>query len=230
MKRFFHGALAVLALAAAFHLGAEPVKSRYVHYSATGIVTVCQASDPYELDPCVYDEGPPLLTDTAIEDSRAIFIDFAGDAEYYDDTVNRIDPMMYDVIEAYVGLTHGGFTAVSFALKVVPPAGAVLLLSFESLLPGGFYDGSWETGVTVSSSECMGHAELWYVGKLTMLYLTGAADIEIRDHPGCPRCVVDCDSELKYYVVANHGGVWKDPVSTPVEAMSWGAIKAMYGE
>jgi len=183
----------------------------------------------YLPDPSVYDEVEFRCVRFPIEGPYGIFIDFAGDAHGYSDVVRRIDPPLYTSVEAYVALLGTeGFHTVSFAVKDVPPTGALTPLSFESLLPGGLAIGSLDAGLTLSSTECMQPGEIVYLAKLTTFYFGGTADIEIRDHPDYPKWVVNCEDEVGYYEVANHGGVGKDPVSTTVEAMSWGAIKAMY--
>jgi hypothetical protein len=61
-------------------------------------------------------------------------------------------------------------------------------------------------------------------------------DILILDHPDFPRWVVDCNDQVDSYCVFINGGVCKDPVDgeegcdgvVPVEASSWGGIKALY--
>jgi len=50
LKRFLYGSLGVLALALAFHLGAESVKSGYVDNSTTGAVAIAPGANPYILD------------------------------------------------------------------------------------------------------------------------------------------------------------------------------------
>jgi len=184
----------------------------------------------YMPDPSVYDVVDFDLVDDGfpVDGPYGIFIDFAGDAQNYMDVVTRIDPPEYTEVEVYVAL-HGteDFTSVSFALDTIPN-GVLVPTGFACLLPGGLYIGSWDTGVTVSSMECMDSSEVVYLARLDMFYLSGAADIVIRDHDSYPRWVVDCEESYTYYEVASHGGVWRDPMSTPVEAMSWGAIKAMY--
>jgi hypothetical protein len=73
------------------------------------------------------------------------------------------------------------------------------------------------------------------VGVLHMVYLGGAGDIMLVDHPDYPRWVVDCQTpgQVHYYCVLSHGGVAKSPIPgdcgvTPVHDKSWGAIKSMY--
>ncbi len=185
----------------------------------------------YTEDLSVYDEVILWLTDAGfppVDGPYGIFIDFAGDAQDFSEVTTRIDPPQYTPVEAYVALFGSeDFTTVSFALEIVPN-GVFTPPDFECLLPGGLHIGPWETGVTVASTECMEPGQVVYLARLDMFYLTGSADIVIRDHDTYPRWVVDCDDYYTYYEVASHGGVWKDPMSTPVEAMSWGAIKAMY--
>ena len=190
----------------------------------------CEVRVQYTPDPSVYDVVEFVLVedDFPVDGPYGIFIDFSGDAAGYIDIATRVDPPQYTSFEAYVALLGSDdLTTVSFAVKVVP-AGVLAPLSFESLLPGGLSIGSLDTGVTVTSTECMSAGNIVYLARLGCFYLGGEADIEIRDHPDYPRWVVNCEDEVGYYEVANHGGVGKEPVSTPVETMSWGAIKAMY--
>ena len=183
----------------------------------------------YTSDPSVYDAVEFALVECPIDGPYGILIDFAGDAQTLGDAVGRADPAPYTSLEAYVGLLGTeDFANISFAVTVVPPTGVLTPLSFESLLPGGLAIGSLDAGLTLFSTECEQPGGIMYLARLECFYLTGTADIEIRDHPYYPRWVVNCGDELGYYEVANHGGVGKDPVSTSVEAMSWGAIKAMY--
>ena len=184
----------------------------------------------YTSNPSVYDvvEFDLVNDGFPVDGPYGIFIDFAGDAQNYLEVVPRIDPVPYTSFEAFVALRGtDDFTTASFAVKVVP-SGVLTPLGFESLLPGGLAIGSLDAGVTLDSTECKPSGEVVYLARLEGFYLTGEADIEIRDHPYYPRWVVDCDENLHFYEVANHGGVGKEPVSTPVEARSWGAIKAMY--
>ena len=50
MKQLLYGSLAILALALAFHLGAESAKSGYVDHSSVGVVAVSPDGNPYVLD------------------------------------------------------------------------------------------------------------------------------------------------------------------------------------
>jgi len=161
-----------------------------------------------------------------------IFIDFSGDAAAYDQVQSRVDPPLYTTVSAYVGLAGAfdGFTVVSFAIEVGPP-GVFAPPSFANLLPGDLAIGSWDSGITLASPECVGESgELVYLARLDLFYIGGEGHILITDHPEFPRWVIDCaePGEMHEYSVGNHGGVWKDPASTPVRAMTWGSIKAMF--
>ena len=194
----------------------------------------------YILDPAVFDEVVLWLEDLPIEEPFGVFIDFRGDAESLGDVECRTDPVQYTEFDAYVGLIEavqepdtGGFRSVSFALEIGPPGVLVPDSHIENLLPGGLSIGSWDTGVTLASTDCV-HSlgDVVYLARLSVFYLGGAADIVIHDHPEYPKWVVNCDDpgEALHYEVIHHGGVGKDPVSTPVQNTSWGAIKAMFRE
>jgi len=191
----------------------------------------------YLNDPSVYDiiefstapwfgEGPYML-----------FVDFTGDQTMFEGDQSRIDPQQYTEFDAYIGMyvvgdtpATDGFTAVSFALQFTPELLVVPSTSFDALLPGSMHIGSWEDGITVIGDGCAGgQYEVSYLGCVEVFYLGGSGDIQIIDHPGYPKWVVDCDDPgaVHEYEVGSQGGVWQLP-STPVEARSWGAIKALY--
>ena len=188
----------------------------------------CEVRVQYTPDPSVYDVVEFYLVDFPFGAPYAIFIDFAGDAQDYGEVVSRAEAMPYTNLEAYVGMMGAyDFATVSFALEIIPPS-AFAPPDFERLLPGSMQIGDWDTGITMASSECMSAGNIVYLAKLNLFYLGGEADIEIRDHPDWPREVVDCGFGTYLYEVANHGSVGEDPVGTPVEAQTWGVIKAMY--
>jgi len=131
----------------------------------------------------------------------------------------------------------GGFTTVSFMLDIQGTIGGVP--SFASLLPGGLAIGTYDTGITLASTECM-TVEPVQIGTVTMFWLDGAGYINIMDHPEYPRWVVDCQEPgvVDYYcILANgviNGGAANAPEDCPcpcgsaVENSSWTGIKALY--
>jgi len=144
--------------------------------------------------------------------------------------VHRADPAMYTAFDAYFMLdTFVGIAAVSFKVGVTP--GMSSPGSYEALLPGGMSIGAFEVGTTVGSTECVTTAPV-AVGVGHYFYLNVPGDIEILDHPDFPRWVVDCNDGVDSYCVFINGGVCKDPLpgdcGVPVEASSWGGIKALY--
>ena len=178
-----------------------------------------------------------------------MFVDFSGDAQSHYDVENRVDPVQYTVVSAYIGVTRrrydpDGLTVISFRLNspVSECPGVLATQSFTNLLPGNIDVGDPfdATGVTLASTECMTvpYGDVTYIGRAEYFYLGGACDILILDHANFPRWVVDCQDpgEASPYCVWKHGGIAKDPMSgdencypyTAVETKSWGSIKAMY--
>jgi hypothetical protein len=185
-----------------------------------------------------------------------IFIHLEADAEpdVTDNAsvVNEIpSPTGYQNYYAYIGVTEmgmggepvagEGLTVISFLVNdiVASYPGVVGAQSFTSLLPGGLAIGNAFTGdgITISSTECM-PPPLVVLGYVQMFYLAGGATIEVLDHGGYPRWVVDCQpiGVVDYYCVWKQGGLGMPApagdegcdANTPVEESTWGSIKAMY--
>ncbi len=160
-----------------------------------------------------------------------IYIDF--DPPQYD---HRIDPEPYTPFDAYVMvetfLGGPGFTAISFGLAVTP--GMSSATSFEILLPGYVVVGDYETGITLTSTECITpDMQPIAIAVLHCFYQGTPGDIEITYHPEFPGWIVFCDDSVQIFCVLSHGGVGKQPLAgdcggNPVEDVSWGAIKALY--
>ena len=189
-------------------------------------VRVEYTSNPSVFDTVNVELGPWFVA------GPAIFVDFSGTANSYADVQSRVDPPQYTSVPAYVALVNvpGGFTSVSFAMEVGPP-GVFATAAFVNLLPGDLAIGSWDSGITLASTECMGASgSLVYLGHLDLFYLGGEGDVVIVDHPDYPRWIVNCadPGEVLEYTVLNHGGISKEPVSTPVKHTTWGSIKAMF--
>jgi len=171
-----------------------------------------------------------------------LVIDFNGSATTYADITSQTDPADFTAFTAYVVLvdvgtgSEVGMTTISFKLAVT--AGTSSPPSFTSMLPGGLAIGSWDTGVTLASTDCMS-GPIVYIGSLSCFYLGTPGAITIEDHPEYPRWVVDCNEpgELDYYCVWSHGGVNQAPPASPdpsclgdtaIEAATWSTIKSLY--
>lgn len=151
--------------------------------------------------------------------------------------LHRIDPAPDSVVDAYVmiDLTLSSvpqFQTVSFRLELTP--GMWDEPAFTSLLPGGVAVGSWDTGVTLTSTECITSFPA-PVARLSFRYLGSPGDVLIRDHPQSPRWVVDCSAPGQQftYCVWSHGGVDKEPLAgdcggSSVQETTWSAIRALY--
>jgi hypothetical protein len=153
--------------------------------------------------------------------------------------VHSVYPEPYTYVDAYVMFGHpefpeNGLTCASFALQLTP--GMASGVSFAGLLPGNLWTGSWDTGITVCATECVGLNEgPVEIGVLSLYYLGQPGDVAIIDHPEYPRWVVDCNDpgQVVSYCVYTHGGIGKNNVVgdcgvNPVEDVSWAAVKALY--
>jgi hypothetical protein len=153
---------------------------------------------------------------------------------------HSVYPATYTAFDAYVMLdltasAETGFTTISFRLDVTP--GVSSPPSFTNLLPGDLAIGSWDSGVTLASTECITSFPA-PVGYLTLFYLGTPGDIAIYDHPEYPRWVVNCEDpgQVFYYCVYSHGGVGKEPEigptgdcgGSPVENVTWSSLKSLY--
>lgn len=151
--------------------------------------------------------------------------------------IHTVSPATNSVVEAYVVLDLSvsatqEFQSISFRLELTPGMWAEPV--FTSLLPGGVAVGTWDAGVTLTSTECI-TAFPAPVAKLSFRYLGNPGDVLIRDHPQYPRWVVGCEDpeQVFTYCVLSHGGVGKGPVSgdcggNSVQEMTWTAIRALY--
>ncbi len=166
-----------------------------------------------------------------------VCIDFSGTATSWSDVQSRIDPELYTAFSGYFCIYGiNGLTCICLKGSITPgisgPPG------FVNLLPGGMSIGSWETGITLASSECLTDRFIC-VARLDLLYLGGSGDLLFLDHPEWPRWVCDCTQPtalVDYYCVWMHGGIGKDALEgdeecfpvVPVENTTWGAIKSLY--
>lgn len=165
-----------------------------------------------------------------------IFIDFDPP-----NRVHTVNPDPYTSVRAYVVgdfMLEGayGFAGICFMLS--DPSsdcpGSFAPPSFTNLLPGNLAIGTWDTGITIASTECLTDYPV-SIGYLDLYYLGGACDLMILDHPDYPRWVIDCQDpgQVFYYCVRMHGGIGKEAIVgdcpvVAVEDVSWGAIKSMY--
>jgi hypothetical protein len=179
-----------------------------------------------------------------------LFVDFdengVPDAEMHFSTY----PPPYTTIDAYIALScinepGKEITTVSFALAdpTVECPGIIATATFTPLMPGYLAIGDpFIGGITVASTECM-YGPVVYIGKVEMFYLGGECYLKILDHSDYPRWVVDCQDpgQVQYYCNFAWAGIGQEhyyldewcpsPANcliTPVEDISWGAIKSMY--
>jgi hypothetical protein len=178
-----------------------------------------------------------------------VFVDFADNdcTKDYADVQSSIYPDPGTLVTAYLVLGDvagqcepspvAGITTISLAVDLEPDAMSSFT-GYQSLLPGGLTIGDWTTGITLSATECV-PGPLVYFASVTMLYSGTPGEVRITDDPQFPRLVVACDDPIPsedHYCVANYGGVGMEPtdpepscfLNTPVEAESWGTIKALY--
>ena len=160
------------------------------------------------------------------------YVDFAPPGGVY-----TIDPPTYDLVDAYfvVDLTISPaqrFRSVSFRVDMTPGMWADPV--FTSLIPGSVVEGTWNTGVTVTTSDCVESFPA-PIARLSFRYLGLPGDVFIRDHPLKPRWLVDCEDpgQVFAYCVWSHGGVGKpavggDCTGSAVIDVTWTAIRALY--
>jgi hypothetical protein len=160
-----------------------------------------------------------------------------------DEAQSAVTPTAYTTVSAYVclGCIEGGVTVVSFGLNnaLAEYPGVFATQQFTNLMPGGLAIGDpFVGGVTIASTECL-VTDPVIVGYGSYFYLGGNGCIKIVDHGTYPRWVVDCQQPgvQDYYCLKGHGtvgaAVCTDGLETcdcdsPVEAETWGGIKALY--
>jgi len=166
-----------------------------------------------------------------------VCIDFSGTANSWDDVQSRIDPELYTAFDAYFCIYGiNAFRLITLMGFITP--GMSTPPAFTNLLPGGLAIGTWDTGISMASTECITD-RFFYVAKLSLFYLGTPGDVMFLDDPLEPRLVLDCHepfAEGDFYCVWMHGGVGKDAIEgdeecfpvVPVEAVTWGTIKSMY--
>lgn len=146
---------------------------------------------------------------------------------------NEITPAPYTTVNSYVvgdfmEYGGGGWTTISFRLNnpVQEYPGVMATASFINLLPGQLAIGDWSVGVTIASTECLLSSPT-VIGYLSCFYLGGSCTIRILEHPDYPLWVVDCQDpgQVFFYEAVGEGYV---NGGSPVEDLSWGAIKSLY--
>ncbi len=180
-----------------------------------------------------------------------LFITFTTPTPDNASVVNTVYPAAYTAVTAYLGATDlgMGMQGISFMITDVGvdcPGVFAPDPGFTNLLPGDLAIGNYLTGITLASTDCMnvdGDAGREYIdpvifASISLFYLGGECDVMILDHPEYPRWILDCDDPagVDFYCIWTHGGVNKAALpgdaecdaSTPVEAQTWGAIKALY--
>mgnify|MGYP001823059629 CR=1 FL=1 len=149
---------------------------------------------------------------------------------------NELTVAPYSTVDGYIighfmELGGNGWTTISFRLNNVLAEypGVVATQAFTNLLPGNLAIGDPfdATGVTIASTECLLDSQPIAIGYASYLYLGGSYTISILDHGDYPRWVVDCQDpgQVFYYDAVGEGYV---NGGSPVEDVSWGAIKSMY--
>ena len=166
----------------------------------------------------------------------------AGDWTYVsfdplgDPNQNEVTAAQFTTINAYIvgsfgDLGYDGWTVISFRLNdvLVDCPGVMGTQTFVNLMPGGLAIGNPfdAVGVTIASTECLPGEPPFVIGYSSYFYLGGSCTISILDHGEYPRWVVDCQDpgQVFYYEPMGEGYV---NGGSPVEDVSWGAIKSMY--
>jgi hypothetical protein len=174
-----------------------------------------------------------------------LYIDF--DPPNHVHAVGELEP--YTILDAYLcadcigveGVSEGGFSAISFMLSLSPGMSPVVTFVDYLSNPLGIPDGSWDTGLTVWPAEPY-ESDPIIIGRLQQLILPDAYEcIEILEHPEHGRRILDYGDPpgLDAWCVLSHGAYNCStcpegdpdcgcPCVTPVEAQSWGLLKALY--
>jgi hypothetical protein len=177
-------------------------------------------------------------------ENAKLFVTFTTPTPDNGSVVNRVDPAPFEAFTAYLGVTDlsVGMTGINFMVSITP--GVSLFYSFTNLLPGNLAIGSWDTGISLASTQCIGedvsrtYMDPVIFAKVDMVYSSGTGDVIFLDHPVDARWLTNCDAPavVDLFCVWTNGGIWKDPEpadvgcnsNTPAEAQTWGSIKALY--
>jgi hypothetical protein len=151
--------------------------------------------------------------------------------------VHSVYPVPYTTINAFVvgdfSATTSGINSVAFRLALTPVS--LLGLSFQSSGPIIQITGDWETGIVVYSTDCLDDFPV-ALGYLSIFYLGGEGYVSIEPHLDVGSEYTACDNPgvpLEFCLVQD-GGVGTnapDPrfiCQTPVENVTWSAIKTLY--
>ena len=148
--------------------------------------------------------------------------------------VHQYDMTQYIGFNAYFcfGELDMGITVVSFAINdvMVEFPGLFASQSFTNLLD--IIVGDPFVGMSLASTTCR-PGPVVVVGYLNLFPVAvGDACVNLIDDPQFPRSVVDCtlpNGEVDHYSFLANGTIGAaDCPDTPVEASTWGGIKALY--
>ncbi len=157
----------------------------------------------------------------------------------FDDTgagglVHQYDMTVYTAFNAYFcfGGLDMGLTVVSFMINdpMTEYPGLFANQSFTNLLD--IIVGDPYEGMSLASTTCR-TGDVVVVGYLNLFPIeVGPCCVRILDDPQFPRWVVDCtlpNGEVDFYAFLANGAIdGADCPDTPVEASTWGSIKALY--
>jgi hypothetical protein len=151
--------------------------------------------------------------------------------------VNEIYPTPYTTFNAYLvadftGLAEGT-NMVAFRFDVSPEMGVVT--GFTSGNPIIFITGSWDTGLIVTSTDCIDTFPAT-LGYLNVLYLGVPGQIRIEPHLLAGHVFATCDEPSEEYeycyvldgAVGMNGTEPRFICTNPVQDVTWGAIKTLY--
>jgi hypothetical protein len=147
-------------------------------------------------------------------------------------------PAPYTQVNAYVTADFTGWIEgikmVAFRLELTP--GTAMGLNFTSSDPIIFIDGDWESGIVVSTDDCLDSFPA-VLGYLSVFYLGVPGYITIHPHPELGNVFASCEDpgEMLEYCYVQDGGLCASAPAprflcqhNPVNDVTWGAIKALY--
>ena len=154
-----------------------------------------------------------------------------------DEKVFAITPDPYTYVDAYLflGSVESGVYETWFRINVWEEYPGVLAPNYMAwkIWPGEGWYGDLETGMYVGSTSCEYGPEEHFLS-LNFFYVGGSCCIRLLEHPDYPRWVSDCDGGLDYWCVESHASIGGeicpdgDCPQSPVQAHTWGAMKALY--
>ncbi len=169
-----------------------------------------------------------------------VYVSFDPDAY-----VPSIVPELYTTFSGYIVMDclgtvgqAGGMSWMALRTEITPGFSSVV--SFAPLVPMPIPI-TWpelDGDIMIAPYECI-TADPCALVWISMFYIGGSGCIQIVDHHDYPRWVVDCEDNIDFYCVLSHGSVSGgdcppgdpdcDCTVTPVESLSWGRVKALYG-